>query len=42
MTESVAGGYTALMMADRYCQAVDCHDAVEAHKQYSPIDSINI
>lgn len=27
-------------MTNRYCQAVGCEDAVEAHKLYSPIDRI--
>ena len=33
-------GHTTLMMTNRYCQAVGCYDAVEAHKQYSPVDNI--
>jgi integrase/recombinase XerD len=35
-------GHTTLMMTNRYCQAVGCLDAVEAHKKYSPIDNIKI
>ena len=31
-------GHTTLMMTNRYCQAVGCEDAVEAHRTYSPID----
>ena len=27
-------------MTNRYCQAVGCYDAVEAHKLYSPMDNI--
>jgi len=34
-------GHTTLMMTNRYCQAVGCYDAVEAHRQYSPIDNLN-
>ena len=33
-------GHTTLMMTNRYCQAVGCYDAVEAHKKYSPIDCL--
>jgi len=33
-------GHTTLMMTNRYCQAVGCYDAVEAHKLYSPVDRI--
>ena len=33
-------GHTTLMMTNRYCQAVGCYDAVEAHNGYSPIDNI--
>ena len=29
-----------MMMTNRYCQAVGCYDAVEAHKKHSPIDNI--
>lgn len=29
-------GHTTLMMTNRYCQAVGCYDAIEAHKRYSP------
>jgi len=35
-------GHTTLMMTNRYCQAVGCYDAVEAHKTYSPIDRLQI
>ena len=35
-------GHTTLMMTNRYCQAVGCYDAVEAHKQYSPVDNIKV
>jgi len=31
-------GHTTLMMTNRYCQAVGCYDAIEAHKSYSPVD----
>lgn len=34
-------GHTTLMMTNRYCQAVGCYDAVEAHKRYSPVDRLN-
>ncbi|MFC1949169.1 tyrosine-type recombinase/integrase [Chloroflexota bacterium] len=34
-------GHTTLMMTNRYCQAVGSYDAVEAHKQYSPVDKLN-
>ncbi|MFC1956918.1 tyrosine recombinase XerC [Chloroflexota bacterium] len=34
-------GHTTLMMTNRYCQAVGCYDAIEAHKRYSPGDSIS-
>ena len=33
-------GHTTLMMTNRYCQAVGCYDAVEAHKRHSPVDNI--
>ena len=33
-------GHTTLMMTNRYCQAVGCYDAVEAHKKFSPVDDI--
>ena len=33
-------GHTTLMMTNRYCQAVGCYDAVEAHKSYSPVDRL--
>ena len=33
-------GHTTLMMTNRYCQAVGCYDAIEAHRQYSPVDNI--
>ena len=33
-------GHTTLMMTNRYCQAVGCYDAVEAHKKFSPVDNI--
>ncbi|MFC1958941.1 tyrosine-type recombinase/integrase [Chloroflexota bacterium] len=33
-------GHTTLMMTNRYCQAVGSYDAVEAHKQYSPVDRL--
>ena len=26
-------GHTTLMMTNRYCQAVGCYDAIEAHKE---------
>jgi site-specific recombinase XerD len=32
-------GHTTLMMTNRYCQAVGCYDAVEAHKKFSPVDN---
>lgn len=28
------------MMTNRYCQAVGCYDAVEAHKKFSPLDNL--
>ena len=28
------------MMTNRYCQAVGCYDAIEAHKRYSPVDGL--
>jgi len=31
---------TSLMMTNRYCQAVGCYDAVEAHKRFSPVDGL--
>jgi site-specific recombinase XerD len=34
-------GHTTLMMTNRYCQAVGCYDAVEAHKLYSPVDRLS-
>jgi len=34
-------GHTTLMMTNKYCQAVGCYDAVEAHKRYSPGDRLN-
>jgi integrase/recombinase XerC len=33
-------GHTTLMMTNRYCQAVGCEDAIEAHKRFSPMDNI--
>jgi len=33
-------GHTTLMMTNRYCQAVGCYDAVEAHKRFSPVDRL--
>ena len=33
-------GHTTLMMTNRYCQAVGCYDAVEAHKRFSPGDRL--
>jgi len=33
-------GHTKLMMTNRYCQAVGCYDAIEAHKRYSPVDAL--
>ena len=33
-------GHTTLMMTNRYCQAVGCYDAIEAHKRYSPGDRL--
>ncbi|MCX6006911.1 MAG: tyrosine-type recombinase/integrase [Chloroflexi bacterium] len=35
-------GHTTLMITNRYCQAVGCYDAVEAHKRFSPVDNIKI
>ena len=34
-------GHTTLMMTNRYCQAIGCYDAIEAHKRYSPVDSLS-
>jgi hypothetical protein len=33
-------GHTTLMMTNRYCQAVGCYDAVEAHRRFSPGDGL--
>jgi len=33
-------GHTTLIMTNRYCQAVGCYDAVEAHKRFSPVDGL--
>ena len=33
-------GHITLTMTNRYCQAVGCYDAVEAHKRYSPVDNL--
>jgi len=33
-------GHTTLMMTNRYCQAVGCYDAIEAHKRFSPVDGL--
>ena len=33
-------GHTTFMMTNRYCQAVGCYDAVEAHKRFSPVDGM--
>ena len=33
-------GHTTLMMTNRYCQAVGCYDAIEAHKRFSPGDGL--
>jgi integrase/recombinase XerC len=35
-------GHTTLMMTNRYCQAVGCYDAIEAHKRYSPVDRLKM
>ena len=35
-------GHTTLMMTNRYCQAVGCYDAIEAHKRYSPVDGLKM
>jgi site-specific recombinase XerD len=35
-------GHTTLMMTNRYCQAVGCYDAIEAHKRYSPVDNMRV
>jgi len=32
-------GHAALMMTNRYCQAVGCYDAVEAHKRYNRVNN---
>jgi len=32
-------GHTTLMMTNRYCQAVGCYDAVEAHKRYNRVNN---
>jgi site-specific recombinase XerD len=37
--DSLLLGHTTLMMTNRYCQAVVCYDAVEAHKKFSPVDN---
>ena len=34
-------GHTTLMMTNRYCQAVGCYDAIEAHKRFSTVDAIS-
>ncbi len=34
-------GHTTLMMTNRYCQAVGCYDAIEAHVKYSPVDRMS-
>jgi len=31
---------TTLIMTNRYCQAVGCYDAVEAHKRFGPVDGL--
>ena len=33
-------GHTTLMMTNRYCQAVGCEDAIQAHKRFSPVDGL--
>jgi len=33
-------GHTTLMMTNRYCQAIGCYDAIEAHVKYSPVDRL--
>lgn len=33
-------GHTTLTMTNKYCQAVGCYDAVEAHKRFSPMDRL--
>lgn len=33
-------GHTTLMMTNKYCQAIECEDAVESHKRYGPVDNI--
>jgi integrase/recombinase XerC len=35
-------GHTTLTMTNRYCQAVGCYDAIEAHKRFSPVDGLKI
>ena len=32
-------GHTTLMMTNRYCPAVGCYDAVEAHKRYNRVNN---
>jgi len=32
-------GHTTLMITNRYCQAVGCYDAVEAHKRYNRVNN---
>jgi len=32
--------HATLMMTNRYCQAVGCYDAVEAHKRYLLVDRL--
>jgi len=34
--------HAALMMTNRYCQAVGYHGAVESHKRFSPVDGIRL
>jgi len=33
-------GHTTLMMTNRYCQAVGCYGAVEAHKRYNRVNTL--
>jgi site-specific recombinase XerD len=41
MLQRLLGHTTPLTITNRYCQAVGCYDAVEAHKRYSPVDNFS-
>jgi hypothetical protein len=35
-------GQTTLIMTKRYCQAVECEDAIQGHKKFVSVDRIDL